>query len=242
MKKSNVKNIEKVEKVMRKFSSNNNLRKAMRKNYRGGKNETPSSSDEGKKDSIDFNRDIIMEAVKNYASGFYHHSSSERENDKDKAFQSNSKPQIQINPIQKQIFGKNNQINIIICDDDTNITSACEKILKKAGNLRGLTLNIDKVHNGIECLYKIYQESIQNKYYEILFIDETMPMIKGSTVIKVLKGMIEDKQMKEILIYSVTSFGEENAIEEIKKSGCDAVLQKPLCKEVALNIFKELRY
>jgi len=47
---------------------------------------------------------------------------------------------------------------------------------------------------------------MENKYVDILFIDETMPIIKGSYVINLLKKLEHEKSFYIMKIISFTSY------------------------------------
>lgn len=209
---------------MRKISSKKNVIKYSQKKYKNPRNDCSpanSSDTESNKDVSDFKKEHILEVAR-------------------KVSKSNS-----LNDILKvgSLFGtipNKKVINVMLCDDDSKITAASERILGVAASIKQIDVKIDHCHNGIECLYKIYQESRQNKFYDVLLIDESMPAMKGSLVIKVLKNMIKDKQMRELIIYSVTAYGDESALGEIRKSGCDGIIPKPISKESAIKIISEV--
>jgi CheY-like chemotaxis protein len=113
------------------------------------------------------------------------------------------------------------------------------KLIKNVCQKKNLDCHTAIFHNGIECLYNIYQESLKNKFFDILFIDETMPFIRGSLVTKVLKNMINEKQLNDLLIYVVTSYEDDYIINAINATGCDGVIQKPISKEMINKILEK---
>jgi signal transduction histidine kinase len=122
------------------------------------------------------------------------------------------------------------KLRILLCDDDEQICRPTSKFIKKICKEKQIDVNVLTCNNGIECIYLIYQEFLKRNYFDILFIDETMPFIKGSLVTKVLKTMISDKQINNILIYAVTAYEDKDILKAISVNGCDGILHKPLNK------------
>lgn len=214
-------NVEKVNQVMRKISSKKNIRHYSKKNVKlaykddYNSNSPGSSGLEGLDNTKELNtnlRDFVRKHSKSITS------------------KSN------------RLGSSKNSINFIICDDDVNITLATAKLIRAVGNAKNLDCRISIFHNGIECMYNIYQESLKNKFLDFVIIDETMPFIRGSQVTKILKNMTAEKQLNDLAIYVATSYDDEHIISEIKQSGCDGVLKKPLNKDIILKLLEKHKF
>lgn len=130
------------------------------------------------------------------------------------------------------------KLRIILCDDDQQICQPTSKFIKKICKEKQIEVSVMTCNNGIECIYLIYQEFLKRNFFDILFIDETMPFIKGSLVTKVLKTMISDKQINNILIYSVTAYEDKDILKAISVNGCDGILHKPVNKSAIEKIIQ----
>jgi len=116
----------------------------------------------------------------------------------------------------------------MVCDDEKSITSSVKNLIRKICINNNLVIEIEIVMNGIECLYKIYRDYYMGIKYDILLIDESMPFIRGSMITSILKNIISSKELNKILIYSITGYDDEMALNQIKSFGCDGFLKKPI--------------
>jgi response regulator RpfG family c-di-GMP phosphodiesterase len=66
-----------------------------------------------------------------------------------------------------------------------------------------------------------------------------MPFIKGSQMIYLLKSMIMDNALKNIIIVSFTSYDSPDKIEYIYSQGADYVISKPIKYEDFKMFFTE---
>lgn len=131
-----------------------------------------------------------------------------------------------------------NIVNIIICDDDRIVRITQEMLISKIAEKLKMHVNIISFDNGAECLYFLYKEFQIKNYYNILFIDECMPFVCGSSVIRLIKEAMVNRQLNDIYIYSVTSYVDITIKEILLASGCNEVLEKPINKHVLKNILE----
>jgi CheY-like chemotaxis protein len=132
------------------------------------------------------------------------------------------------------------EIKIIICDDENIIYNTVARMIRDCCNTLKLLPNIKIHQNGIECLYNIYTQSLKNEFYDIIFMDETMPCIKGSEVIAIIKNMVRDKNIKPLLVYSLSGYDEEFMKQVLIYSDCDGILTKPVQKQDMLEILRRI--
>jgi CheY-like chemotaxis protein len=123
----------------------------------------------------------------------------------------------------------NDFFKVLICDDESLIRKNLHRFLNIIGE-SDANLNFDVKHaeNGFECIAQIYDYYRQNKYFDVLIIDETMPFMKGSQVINLIKSMVREDNFKDITIVSFTSYDSPEKKEYIYSQGADYVLSKPM--------------
>lgn len=134
------------------------------------------------------------------------------------------------------------RFNILLCDDDLIILSSVKRLIIKTMKNYNIEFEVDTISSGIECLNLIYNERKNQKYYDLLIIDESMPFMRGSLVVKNLKSLINDNEMKDIYIYICSSYEDSNVKNQIMSCGCNDILKKPLNDDVLLKIFKEHKF
>jgi CheY-like chemotaxis protein len=122
-----------------------------------------------------------------------------------------------------------NICRVLLCDDEYLIRKTLDRFLDTLSRENSkIKFEIDHAENGYECLSQIYKSHNEGIYYDVLIIDETMPFIKGSQMIFLLKSMIMDNAMKNIIIVSFTSYDSPDKIDYIYSQGADYVMTKPM--------------
>lgn len=96
-----------------------------------------------------------------------------------------------------------------------------------AGLLKQTGIQIDQALSGSQCL-----EMVQNKHYDIIFMDHMMPELDGVETFKIMKGYGDDYINKDTPVIVLTA----NAIQGVKEMylgiGFSAYLSKPVKYEV----------
>ena len=100
-------------------------------------------------------------------------------------------------------------------------------LLNKISKQDNVEIDIKEARNGIECLYKIYREIMDGQGFDGLFIDETMPFMRGSLCINIITKLSGEKQINRIKICSITAYNDEEMLKYIKSQGADMILKKP---------------
>jgi len=136
------------------------------------------------------------------------------------------------------IYKQAKMSRFMICDDDPNITSSINNLVKKVSNELDICTHVDTCYNGIECLYRIYDNYKKQKKYDILLLDENMPGISGSFLIRILQTMIEDKELNAIKIFSTTSFENDSFKKTMNSMGIYGFLPKPINKKDIEELLK----
>lgn len=112
---------------------------------------------------------------------------------------------------------------ILIIDDELPVRFSLKMILK------GITgLNIDEAHNGKEGL-----EKIQEKKYDLVFLDIKMPIMDGDQVVRELQKLPDKPKVILVSAYTHTPVGKEIA-EYVQ-----GVISKPFSVEEIRDVLKE---
>jgi CheY-like chemotaxis protein len=124
---------------------------------------------------------------------------------------------------------------ILICDPESLVRNSMKRLFARIFSENDSKLEIHMAENGFECLNCIYQLYKSNKFFDLLIIDEKMPLVKGSLLINLLKTIINDGNMDNIFIVSHTPFTTNEEIQYFHSQGADFVLNKPTSYEELKN-------
>ncbi len=116
----------------------------------------------------------------------------------------------------------------MICDDEVSITASMIKLSMRLSKELVLEFDTEVTHNAVDCLSKIFKDYYSGIKYDVLFIDETMPFMRGSLLIQLLKNIACNKELNHIKIISITGYEDINILNYIKSYGCDGFLKKPV--------------
>ncbi len=125
-----------------------------------------------------------------------------------------------------------NLLRVLLCDDEALIKKTLTRFLGKfSQEITDVNFDIHEAENGFECLNKVYEYYSKGMFFDILIIDETMPLLKGSQIVNLIKTMISENSFKVIKIISYTSYNHPDKVEYIYSQGADHVLTKPISYE-----------
>ncbi len=167
-----------------------------------------------------------------YKDDFYK-CSHESSDDSSSAYQS-------IKNINNSFFGSdtnieplNNNIKILILDDESLIRSTIKRHIFKINKEENLTKKIStfEAENCFDALQLIYSNFQKKIFFNIILIDEYMPFMKGSTLIKLMKGLSQEGNFYNILFVSYTAFDTLEKKKYILDQGADHILNKPISYE-----------
>jgi len=82
--------------------------------------------------------------------------------------------------------------------------------------------------NGLDCMYKVHKDYLKGIKYDILLIDENMPVMGGTVCINNLKLMISAKELNNIDIISITSYQDDIIRKRMFALGCSEIFSKPI--------------
>jgi len=119
------------------------------------------------------------------------------------------------------------KVRVMICDDDQFILKSFNNMIKKVNNPNIELVCVD-ASNGLECLYKIYKDYSSGEFFDILFIDENMPVMNGNVCIKNLNLLISNKELNKIEIISTSSQQDKETIDNMLAMGVKQIVSKPI--------------
>ncbi len=131
---------------------------------------------------------------------------------------------ILVNPNQKDNF-EETQINkeelkgmsVLVVDDNMINLKLMAEILKR------YQLDITTTLNASEAIM-----ALENKIFDVIFIDQNMPIMTGDEAIAEIRAMEKINGQKPATIYGLTGDTHEEIREKIIKSGADSVYTKPI--------------
>lgn len=131
---------------------------------------------------------------------------------------------------------------ILVVDDEDFIRQSQINIINKFFKKNNFQIQpeFDQCSDGIECLYKIYDNLKLDKKYDIILTDETMNFMKGSQMSKIIKNFIKENILYDVKIAMITSY-DKSILEKTGYSDyIDYITTKPLSINVVEDIFYKL--
>lgn len=145
--------------------------------------------------------------------------------------------------MQREKFSKNTNehiCRILIVDDEDFIRKSQINVIRKFMKKVNIKPEFEECSDGVECLYKLYYNLKVGIKFDIIFTDETMDFMKGSSMSKIIKELIKENIVYDIKISMITSY-DKNYIEKSEfRNYIDFLATKPLSVNVVENIFMKI--
>jgi signal transduction histidine kinase len=136
---------------------------------------------------------------------------------------------------------KNKIIHVLIIDDENLIRGTIKRLLRKYNEYHfNVTFDIDEAENCFVALDLIYRKSLEKIHYELIIIDEYMPYMKGSTLIRLLKQLYNESNFYKTYFISHTAFDTPEKKKFIQDSGADYIMSKPAQFEEFTKVIEEV--
>ena len=126
-------------------------------------------------------------------------------------------------------------IKVLIIDDEPLIRTTLKKHFIKISNSQDSKFLVEEASNCFEAINTLYTNFMQNIKFDLIIIDEFMPNMKGSTLIRLFKQLYTESNFYNFKIISYTAFDSDEKKKLILDSGADYILNKP----VSFKQFKE---
>ncbi len=128
---------------------------------------------------------------------------------------------------------------MLIIDDEKLIRGTIIRYFKKLKDENKLEIDyvLFEADNAISALNIIFEKNLQNIKFDYIIIDEMMPFLRGSSLIKILKEMYLEGNINKITVFSHTAYDTKEIKDIITRSGADLVWNKPVCYQDFKSIF-----
>jgi len=120
------------------------------------------------------------------------------------------------------------KINILIVDDEQIIRKSEANVIKKFFKKNKVDVQIYEGEDGVEGLYKIYMACMNGIKFDLIITDETMNFMKGTTMSKIIKGLVKDNILYDVKICMITSYESTVAENRDALEILDMIGTKPL--------------
>ena len=128
--------------------------------------------------------------------------------------------------------------SIIICDDSELIRNSHQRLFN---NILGDKFNIIACADGIDILKLIMDDQAEGNKISYVFTDENMDYMNGSKAAETLFELKKENRIKDVQIFSVTAFEDEETRKKITKSGINDIFSKPLNKQIILGCIEKYK-
>ena len=130
--------------------------------------------------------------------------------------------------VEEKSIRKKRTYKILIIDDELMIRCSLTRHLGKIAQQNSdLNFEISDATNCFEALNIIYDNFMKNIHFDLILIDEYMPYMKGSTLIKLLKQLNNENNFYKMVIISHTAFDTDDKKKFVMDNGADYIISKP---------------
>ncbi len=133
-----------------------------------------------------------------------------------------------------------NKKRILIVDDETLVRKTIVRHFQKFDHDNCVNFDLHEAENAITALNCIYDNYQNNIRFDMIILDEYMPFMRGSTLLKVLNDIYSDGELNKIKIISHTAFDTKEIKELILKNGAYAIWNKPIHYEEFKTFMKNI--
>jgi CheY-like chemotaxis protein len=145
-----------------------------------------------------------------------------------------------------QIKFENSQIRgslkntFLIIDDEKLIRYTLKTHINNiSNNLNEYLFEIQEASNCFEALSIMYGFYKDNKFFDFLYVNEFMPYMKGSIMIKLLRQLSNENNFYKMNIISHTAYDSPELKKTLIDHGSDCIINKPVdCQKLSDVIFK----
>ena len=127
----------------------------------------------------------------------------------------------------------NRKLNCVLLVDDSEPTNYVnKKIVEKTG----ITERVVTVESGFEALEFLKQESSQDGYPELIFLDINMPGMNGWEFLEAYDKLPKKEQALLVVVMLTTSLNPDDRTKAVRLGYVGDFINKPLTKDKVLEI------
>jgi PAS domain S-box-containing protein len=115
---------------------------------------------------------------------------------------------------------------VLVVDDNDNARQVLGELLST------MSFKVDQAESGQAAINAVHRAELEEKPYEIVFLDWQMPGMDGNQTAKLLRKLPYD-HLPHLMM--VTAFGREEVIKKAEQSGIEEVLIKPINPSVLFD-------
>ena len=131
-------------------------------------------------------------------------------------------------------------MEVIIVDDDNNITDSIKRIVNNLSIKNNYTLKVKIFCDGMELLYDLYSGLKKNIFTnKVILCDEMMKYINGSEAYAMIVKYFE-VVLKSILFISISAFSDGAHKKKLGQMGVEHIYEKPITKGNIEYIFNNI--
>ncbi len=123
---------------------------------------------------------------------------------------------------------ESNKKRILVIDDETLVRKTFLRFVNKLNEQSNSSIEILEAENALVALNLIYENFIYKRNFDVIIIDECMPFMKGSTLMKLIYQLSSEGCFPKPLIISHTAFDTTELKTFLKNSGADIIWNKPV--------------
>lgn len=124
-------------------------------------------------------------------------------------------------------------MRILIAEDDRLSRTFLKKFLSAYGD-------IDIAVDGMEALDSYMDAVREERPYDLLCLDIMMPRIDGLKVLKAIRVLEKQHNLKHTIIIMMTALADAEYVDQGLELGCDAYAAKPIDTAKVEEIMKKL--
>jgi len=152
------------------------------------------------------NENIINNNFINDDHSNYKNNLSNKINDNSKNYKNKLRDSLISKSIVNTRFKNEKLYRFMIVDDEMLIRRSQKNVIEKYFRKKNVNIMITECSDGAECLFKLYEGNLKGIEYDMIFTDETMLLIRGTDMARIVKTLIKENILYEIKIFMITSY------------------------------------
>lgn len=133
---------------------------------------------------------------------------------------------------------KSNRMQVLVVDDSKPLRKSVVNLLKKDKYFKD-NFEFIEGFDGVDLLKYVIDDQFRGNKIKLVITDENMEYMCGSSAIKIIKDLENNKKLNFVYVISLTAFSDDYNKDYILKTGANLVINKPL-KLSDINLIHKL--